>query len=585
MRCGRLPADAAGAGLWVAAVPTTAGERGVSERWPLLSPTSFRVQKSSAPNRNAREGRVTDAKADAERALTPILTRMAAPTAREAAAPAPPAAANSDDDSEPPTLLSLTTELLILIVEFLPPVSICRFGLVSHFAQGVAHADELWSVKIDEIWSDAQPQKLQQASTPDAAKRIRGALGSLFGITSQQVSSSGSGERHYSISNIGISKVSAMQQFAALSYSRYPEVLPWKEEAKNSSRFWIRFGQPSRVHASATTCAWSMCGGSLLWDSTPPRRCICVPTRCKLPLRIASLSLERAGSSSFEAGGFDYMLQTLRACYDLKPVRSQAATELGVDIKVSVSGHGVTVAELRPELLAQLDVLVLCTTEGPPLGESELAALRSWVEAGGALVVSAFANWTAHNHFAAQTVGWLGLQTIPRAIFGRPTASPFEPHARALGRSRTRTARAWRASLPRQRTRRPQRCSTSAASAWTARRRASSTAARRPSTCSTPPSKPAPSSSSSTRASSARPCCRSAWPSSSSTHHDRRPRAASRGGGGCSSARTITGAPTPPTGWAASSSRVPICPCCTISSPAPWLRDPHAQMNDMTTNE
>ena len=78
----------------------------------------------------------------------------------------------------------------------------------------------------------------------------------------------------------------------------------------------------------------------------------------------------------------------------------------------------LSITSLRAELLAPLDVLVLCTTEGPALSEPELAALRSWVEAGGALIVSAFSNWSAHNHFAAQTVGWLGLQTMPLASFG-----------------------------------------------------------------------------------------------------------------------------------------------------------------------
>ena len=117
-----------------------------------------------------------------------------------------------------------------------------------------------------------------------------------------------------------------MQQFAALSYSPYPEVravgpeLTWKDSAQNE----IRFGQTSQVAASATSCAWGLCHGSLLSDSTPPRRCICVPTRSKLPLCIASLSRERAGSSSFDQGGFSHMLRTLRACYDVEGTREYA---------------------------------------------------------------------------------------------------------------------------------------------------------------------------------------------------------------------------------------------------------------------
>ena len=42
----------------------------------------------------------------------------------------------------------------------------------------------------------------------------------------------------------------------------------------------------------------------------------------------------------------------------------------------------VCIASLRAELLAPLDVLVLCTTEGPGLSEPELAALRSWLGLG-----------------------------------------------------------------------------------------------------------------------------------------------------------------------------------------------------------
>ena len=125
-----------------------------------------------------------------------------------------------------------------------------------------------------------------------------------------------------------------MQHFAVLSYGPYPEVkavgptLRWKASDQTT----IRFGQPSRTAATATACAWvlckatackatacawSLCHGSLLLDSTPPRRCICVPTRSKLPLRIASLGGARAGSSSFHRGGFSSMLHTLRACYAL----------------------------------------------------------------------------------------------------------------------------------------------------------------------------------------------------------------------------------------------------------------------------
>lgn len=110
-------------------------------------------------------------------------------------------------------------------------------------------------------------------------------------------------------------------------------------------------------------------------------------------------------------------------CHD--PVR---CAHTGPHVSTRSTEHANScIASLRAELLAPLDVLVLCTTEGPALSQPELAALRSWVEAGGALIVSAFSNWSAYNHFAAQTVSWLGLQTMPLASFGGTTVSSFRP--------------------------------------------------------------------------------------------------------------------------------------------------------------
>ena len=44
-------------------------------------------------------------------------------------------------------------------------------------------------------------------------------------------------------------------------------------------------------------------------------------------------------------------------------------------------------------------------------------ALAEWVRGGGALIVSAFANWSQYEHYASATVGWLGLETCPHAEF------------------------------------------------------------------------------------------------------------------------------------------------------------------------
>ena len=149
------------------------------------------------------------------------------------------------DNNEPPTLLSLTTELLLLVIETLPAVSICRFGLVSHTAQQVAHADEVWSILLDQVWPDAAAATHLQRRSATEGPALKG----------------------------------CMQRFAALSYGPYPEVravgpeLTWKDSAHNE----IRFGQASQLAASATSCPWGLCHGSLLSDSSPPRRCICCP--------------------------------------------------------------------------------------------------------------------------------------------------------------------------------------------------------------------------------------------------------------------------------------------------------------------
>ena len=186
----------------------------------------------------------------------PSLRRAGAPRERKHKQLEPPPQADADsmeplapqalaDNSEPPTLLSLTTELLLLVIETLPAVSICRFGLVSHAAQEVAHADEVWSILLDQVWPDAAAATHLQRRSATEGPALKG----------------------------------CMQRFAALSYGPYPEVravgaeLTWKDSAHNE----IRFGQASQLAASATSCPWGLCHGSLLSDSSPPRRCICCP--------------------------------------------------------------------------------------------------------------------------------------------------------------------------------------------------------------------------------------------------------------------------------------------------------------------
>eukprot|EP00927_Polykrikos_kofoidii_P044241 TRINITY_DN38260_c0_g1_i1.p1 TRINITY_DN38260_c0_g1~~TRINITY_DN38260_c0_g1_i1.p1 ORF type:complete len:402 (-),score=21.12 TRINITY_DN38260_c0_g1_i1:137-1303(-) len=147
-------------------------------------------------------------------------------------------------------------------------------------------------------------------------------------------------------------------------------------------------------HGLACPCALG-CGGSLFVDGA--RRCECVAARVpNLPLVLGSLVGERSGTSALSSGGFNAFIAMLRRTFRL---------------------NHVELASLEDDALAQMDVFILCTTEGPALGPVELANLRAWVEKGGALIVSAFSNWSAYGHYAATTVGWLGLQTVRRARF------------------------------------------------------------------------------------------------------------------------------------------------------------------------
>ena len=138
------------------------------------------------------------------------------------------------------------------------------------------------------------------------------------------------------------------------------------------------------------------CGGTLL-APTGGARCPCVAARTSsFTLTLGQLGRARTGSSSLRSGGFSELHSLLR---DHFTVRHE------------------DLCTLSPEALRGVDALVLCTTEGPALAPDEVHALQGWVQEGGALIVSAFSNWSRHGHFAAETVGWLGIRTIAGAEF------------------------------------------------------------------------------------------------------------------------------------------------------------------------
>ena len=152
------------------------------------------------------------------------------------------------------------------------------------------------------------------------------------------------------------------------------------------------------------------CGGELVMPSGRRCSCVCVRNGRRLPLRVGTLSAARAGSSCFREGGFRTMNQCLRTHFGFEDVEE--------------------LSTLEPHGLAPLDVLLVCTTEGPPLSDAELLCLRGWVEAGGALITSAFSNWSAQGHYAQSTVGWLGLQTVPHERFGPQVQHKITPRSR-----------------------------------------------------------------------------------------------------------------------------------------------------------
>jgi len=177
----------------------------------------------------------------------------------------------------------------------------------------------------------------------------------------------------------------------------------------HSADLWLAYLQlffPEVLHsdseplkAFAEACAKSPClcrPACHVFRRTGHTRCPCVVRRKILPLRLGSLAESRSGSSSLSEGGFEALLDVLHQHFALELIE---------------------MSSLLDDTLESLDVLILCTTEGPELSLEDVKMLRLWVESGGALITSAFSNWSAYGHYAQRTVGWLGLQTRPGDTF------------------------------------------------------------------------------------------------------------------------------------------------------------------------
>ena len=164
------------------------------------------------------------------------------------------------------------------------------------------------------------------------------------------------------------------------------------------------FVQGGRSQATSAGCA--VCGNSLrLWGGAS--RCPCVVARGpRLPLTLLSLDRHRSGSSSLETDTFSDMISTLGSLFCL-------------------TVH--TTARLEPGSLADLavDAVFLCTTEGPSIDDDELAELQRFVRGGGTAILSAFANWSRHNHFNRKLSGWLGVQPTEGSNFMPRTTHPI----------------------------------------------------------------------------------------------------------------------------------------------------------------
>lgn len=159
------------------------------------------------------------------------------------------------------------------------------------------------------------------------------------------------------------------------------------------------------------TPGWNcdVCGNTLYVSSGSTRqRCVCVCRRVRLPLTVMGFSHQRCRSSSLSQG-FDHMTQALIDNFDFN-----------LQLVDSLPDE---------EALRGVDMLVLCTTEGPELTATELQNLMDFVRRGGTAVVSAFSQWSSFGHYNRKLSQWLGVTVDPHAPFlnERATLIPDAP--------------------------------------------------------------------------------------------------------------------------------------------------------------
>jgi hypothetical protein len=133
--------------------------------------------------------------------------------------------------------------------------------------------------------------------------------------------------------------------------------------------------------------------------TTSARCCPCVCRRQRFPLTVMGFSARRCRSSSLRRG-FHRMLEKLMDNFEF-------SLEL-VDVLPD------------EESLRRVDMLLLCTTEGPELSDAEQQGLVNFVRQGGTAIVSAFSTWSSFGHYNRKLSAWLGVSVVPGAAFSHP---------------------------------------------------------------------------------------------------------------------------------------------------------------------
>ncbi|CAB9524774.1 expressed unknown protein [Seminavis robusta] len=131
------------------------------------------------------------------------------------------------------------------------------------------------------------------------------------------------------------------------------------------------------------------------------QRCPCVCRRVHMPFIVMGFTPRRCGSSSL-AHNFDSM-------------RSELETHFAFQLELVDTLPTFTEEQQQK----QVDMLILCTTEGPGLSDEEQQGLIHFVRNGGTAVVTAFSEHSQHGHFNQKLVDWLGIDVIPHSPFIR----------------------------------------------------------------------------------------------------------------------------------------------------------------------